>query len=127
MRHRVLQPGAIHEKQIEPAVIVVVKHSHAGTHGFGKILLTGTAGFVLESDAGLCGHIFKDLLRRRPREWNAKRSRDGNCSKQTEKRTAIDLRRQAIVALREPEEVFGGSGPHIFLQGPRFLSARIPE
>ena len=89
--------------------------------------MTGTTGFVLETNTRLRGHIFEGILRGKQCGCSAKHSRDGNRSQRTEKRAAIDLRRQAIAAPREQEEVFCESIPHIFLQDPRFLTARTPE
>src|SRR5260370_29336533 len=65
-RHRIFQRRAIYEEKVQPAVAIVVQHSHAAAHGFRQIFLRGQAGLILEmnaragSDIGKRGEL--DLL-----------------------------------------------------------------
>ncbi len=50
-RHGILELGSVYEKQVEPAVVVVVEHSDTAAHRLRQIFFTGAARFLFEANA----------------------------------------------------------------------------
>ena len=50
---------AVGEKQVQPAVVIIVEHGHAAAERLHHQLVLGSAVFVAVRDAGLLGHINK--------------------------------------------------------------------
>lgn len=54
---RAVNIGAIHQKHVQPPVIVVIQQSHAGPHGLDQITHGTMRGLVLEMNAARGGRI----------------------------------------------------------------------
>ena len=81
-RHRIGQRRAVHEEQIEPAVVVVVEHGDASAHGLEQVLLARRRACMNEGNATRLRHVDKadrragTLQRRRGEREPGERQRD---------------------------------------------------
>ena len=81
-RLRVVDPRAVREEQIEPAVVVDVEHGHAAAHGLEQVLAGGGGVLVLEVERGGPGDVGElhagsggSIARREQRQGAADKSR----------------------------------------------------
>src|SRR5579862_1153614 len=55
--HGIVNASAVGKKDVETAVIIIVKHGDAGPHCFEQVFARGLRGFLLEVYAEFVGHI----------------------------------------------------------------------
>src|SRR5690242_2031074 len=53
------ESGAVHQQDVHPAVVVVIKNRHAAAHGFHDVELLRPAAGEVEIDAGCASYVFE--------------------------------------------------------------------
>ncbi len=72
-RFAAVEGRALHQIDVQVAVVIVVEQRHAGTHDLGHVVTPGGTVEVMKVETGLRGHVAENrrLIGRADRQWNA--------------------------------------------------------